>query len=60
MTTQFVVDSANPDAAPLETIIEDPALAEHARRVGAIRAAQAGMGSSRKPSEDKDTVSESI
>ena len=60
VTTQFVADPAAPNAKPLETIIEDPALADHARRIDAIRSAQAGVGTGRKSSGDKGTVSESI
>jgi hypothetical protein len=60
VTTQFVVDPAAPGAKPLETIIEDPALEEHARRMTAIRAGQAGTGSGRMPAESKAETSESI
>jgi hypothetical protein len=60
VTTQFVVDPATPSAKPLETIIEEPALEEHARRMTAIRAGQAGLGSGRMPAESKAETSESI
>ena len=56
-TTTFVVDAAAPDAAPVEAIVEDPALEEHERRMSVIRAAQAGMGPARTPSANKDSVS---
>ena len=59
-TTTFVVDADAPDAAPVEAIVEDPALEEHERRMSAIRAAQAGMGPGRTPSANKESVSESI
>jgi hypothetical protein len=60
VTTTFVVDAGDPHAPPLETIIEDPALAEHARRMEAIRTGQAGIGSGRTPSANKESVSGSI
>lgn len=60
VTTQFVVDPAAPGLKPLETIIENPALVEHARRMGAIRAGQAGIGTGRAPTESKAETSESI
>jgi hypothetical protein len=59
-TTTFVVDADAPDAAPVEAIVEDPALEEHERRMSAIRAAQAGRGPGRTPSSSKESVSESI
>jgi hypothetical protein len=59
-TTTFVVDADAPDAAPVEAIIEDPAIEEHERRIGAIRAAQTGRGSGRTPSSNKESVSASI
>jgi hypothetical protein len=59
-TTTFVVDADAPDAAPVEAIVEDPALEEHQRRMSAIRGAQTGMGSARTPCANKDSVSESI
>jgi hypothetical protein len=59
-TTTFVVDTDAPDAAPVEAIVEDPALEEHERRMNAIRAAQAGTGPGRTPTANKDSVSESI
>jgi hypothetical protein len=49
-----------PAANVLETILEDPALTEHARRIEMIRAAQAGRGAARQPSGDKEAASESI
>jgi hypothetical protein len=60
VTTQFIVDQATPNAKPLETIIEDPALAEHARRMEAIRAARTGMGVGRVAPADKAQASGSI
>jgi hypothetical protein len=59
-TTTFLVDADTPDAAPVEAIVEDPALEEHERRRSAIRAAQAGTGPTQSPSANKDSVSESI
>jgi hypothetical protein len=59
-TTTFVVDADAPDAAPVEAIVEDPALEEHQRRMSAIRAAQTGMGPARTPCANKNSVSESI
>jgi hypothetical protein len=59
-TTTFVINADAPDAAPVEAMIEDPSLEEHERRMGAIRAAQAGRGPGRTPSANKDSVSESI
>jgi hypothetical protein len=59
-TTRFIVDSDHPDAAPLETIRENPALLTHAERVNAVRSAQAGAGSGRTASADKESVSGSI
>ncbi len=44
----------------LETILEDPALVAHARRIEMIRTAQAGRGAARQPSGDKEAASESI
>jgi hypothetical protein len=49
-----------PAANVLETILEDPALSEHARRTEMIRAALAGGGAARQPSGDKEAASESI
>jgi hypothetical protein len=40
------------------TILEDPALSEHARRIEMIRTAQAGGGAARQPSGDKEAASE--
>jgi hypothetical protein len=59
-TTTFVVDADAPDAAPVEAIVEDPAIEEHERRMGAIRAEQTGRGSGRTPSSNKESVSASI
>lgn len=59
VTTQFA-QASDQTGRLLETIIEDPALAEHARRMEAIRMGQSGIGPGRKPSEAKATVSESI
>ena len=44
----------------IETIPESPALAEHARRMAAVRSAQTGAGTGRRPAENKDSVSGSI
>jgi hypothetical protein len=49
-----------PAANVLETILEDPALSEHARRIEMIHTAQAGRGTARQPSRDKEAASESI
>lgn len=49
-----------PAESVLETILEDPALAAHARRVEMIRTAQAGHGAARQRSGDKEAASESI
>ena len=59
-TTLFVVDPDHSDAAPLETIPENPALRAHADRVNAVRSALAGTGSGRTASAAKDSVSVSI
>ena len=59
-TTLFIVDPDHPDAAPLETIPENPALRAHAERVNAVTSAQAGNASGRTVSADKDSVSGSI
>lgn len=59
-TTTFVVDADAPDAVPVEAIVEDAALEEHERRMSAIRGAQAGMGTGRTPTANKESVSESI
>jgi hypothetical protein len=59
-TTTFLIDADGPFAPALEAIVEDQALEEHQRRMSAIRAAQAGVGSGRTPSANKDSVSESI
>lgn len=53
-------ETSVPAAHVLETILEDPALVEHARRIEMIRAAQAGRGAARQPSSDKEAASESI
>jgi hypothetical protein len=60
VTTNFIADPTVPGAAPLETIIEDPALTEHARRREAIRAARAGLGAGRMPAANKAQASGSI
>jgi hypothetical protein len=57
ITTTFVVEDEN--STVLETTISDPALAEHARRMDAIRTAQAGVRP-RPIVSDKDAISESI
>ncbi len=49
-----------PTGPVLETVLEDPALVEHARRIEMIRTAQAGGGAARQPSGDKEAASESI
>ena len=59
-TTLFIVDPDHPDAAPLETIPENTALRAHAARISTVRSAQAGAGSGRTASADKESVSESI
>jgi hypothetical protein len=59
-TTTFVVDADAPNAAPVEAIVEDPALEEHEGRMNAIRAGRAGAGPGRTTSANKDSVSESI
>jgi hypothetical protein len=60
VTTNLIDDPSAVDGAPLETIIEDPALAEHSRRMESIRAARAGMGAGRMPATDKAQASGSI
>lgn len=60
VTTQFVTDPAAPTGKPLETIIEDPALAEHASRMAAIRAGLSGRGAARAAAANKDAASGSI
>lgn len=49
-----------PSGETIETIPESPALAEHARRMAAVRGAQAGTGTGHRPAENKDSVSGSI
>ncbi len=44
----------------VETIPENPALAEHARRKAAVRAGQTGAGTGRTGAENKDAISQSI
>jgi hypothetical protein len=58
--TTFVVDADAPGAPPVEAIVEDPALDKHEHRMRTIRAAQAGKGSGRTASANKEEVSESI
>ena len=57
--TDFIADKAAPGGV-LEIVPEEQALAEHARRMAAIRSIQAGTGSGRKPIQDKEAVSGSI
>jgi hypothetical protein len=59
-TTTFVVDADAPNAPAVEAVIEDAALEEHERRMRAIRAAHAGVGTGRTSSANKDSVSGSI
>ena len=58
-TTTFA-PADNPKSEFLETIIEDPALADHARRMRTIRSVKSGKLVPRHSLPDKDAVSGSI